>query len=101
MALVPLVSREGKALPPHVGFDLASEFVWYTAAGSPHGTGGGHRKSAAGSRGDKGEHEGKTSTAFVMFNFAAKLTDPVPLKELSGPACNNKILEYKTRSTAV
>lgn len=40
VALVPFMSGEGIALPPHVGFDLASKLVRYAAAGSPHGTEG-------------------------------------------------------------
>ncbi len=38
VALVPFMSGEGIAFPPHVGFDLASKLVRHTAAGSPHGT---------------------------------------------------------------
>lgn len=39
MALVPFMSGEGVAFPPHVGFDLASKLVRHTAAGSLHCTG--------------------------------------------------------------
>lgn len=37
MALVPFMSSEGVASPPHVGLDLASELVRHAATGSPHG----------------------------------------------------------------
>lgn len=40
VALVPFMSGEGVAFPPHIGFDLASELVRYTAAGSLHCTRG-------------------------------------------------------------
>lgn len=38
MALAPFMSSERVTLPTHVGFDLPSEFVRHTAAGSLHGT---------------------------------------------------------------
>lgn len=44
MVLVPFVSGEGVALPPHVGFDLASKLVGHATAGSLHGTVGGKQQ---------------------------------------------------------
>lgn len=38
MALEPFMSGEGKAFPPHIGFDLAAKLVRHTTAGSLHGT---------------------------------------------------------------
>lgn len=32
------MSSEGKAFPPHIGFDLATKLVRHTTAGSLHGT---------------------------------------------------------------
>lgn len=59
MALVPFMSGKGIALPPHVGFDLASKLVRYTTAGSLHGTEGvGGGKEEAPKRTD--EEEGLT-----------------------------------------
>lgn len=39
VALVPFMSGEGVAFPPHVGFDLASKLVRHAAARSLHRTG--------------------------------------------------------------
>lgn len=50
VVLVPFMSGEGIAFPPHIGFDLASELVRYAAAGSLHCTGGVKRSQKGGKK---------------------------------------------------
>lgn len=71
VVLVPFMSGEGIAFPPHIGFDLASKLVRYSAAGSLHCTGGVKRsqKGAKDMSVERKTHPGGEMKARMMMSL--------------------------------
>lgn len=72
VVLVPFMSSESVAFPPHIGFDLTSELVGHPAPGPLHGTGSKKMRVLQGGMNPWGEKRGKTMLtpeALVMSVF--------------------------------